>query len=77
MAYPTIGRRDALQVFLRDDAGEFVYVFTLVSQMGLRDMLRLSPVIVEGFSLQVSQAERLTDDAAGAALDAWAQRCLT
>ncbi len=76
VAYPTIGHRDVLQVFLRaNDTGELTFACTLVSGARLRDMLEHSSPIVEGFALQVLPGEQLSMEGVRAGLQAWIQRC--
>jgi hypothetical protein len=75
IAYPTLGHRDVLQVFLRDSGGEPVFACVLVSGARLRDMLTRSSPIVEGFALQVLPSEHLSVESVRAALQSWIERC--
>lgn len=75
IAYPTLGHRDVLQVFLRDSSGEPVFACVLVSGARLRDMLAQSSPIVEGFALQVLPSEHLSVESVRAALQSWIERC--
>lgn len=75
IAYPTLGNRDVLQVFLRDNRGEPVFACVLVSGARLRDMLARSSPIVEGFALQVLPSEHLSVESVRAALQSWIERC--
>jgi hypothetical protein len=76
VAYPTLGYRDVLQVFLRDgNHDDLVFACVLVSGARLREMLAQSSPIVEGFALQVLQTEHLSMEGVRAALQAWVERC--
>ncbi|HEX8109788.1 MAG TPA: hypothetical protein VF516_18785 [Kofleriaceae bacterium] len=75
IAYPTLGHRDVLQVFLRDSGAEPVFACVLVSGARLRDMLTGSSPIVEGFALQVLPSEHLSVESVRAALQSWIERC--
>jgi hypothetical protein len=76
IAYPTLGYRDVLQIFLRDSGGEPMFACVLVSGARLRDMLAQSSPIVEGFALQVLPSEHLSVESVRAALQSWIERCL-
>jgi hypothetical protein len=76
VAYPTLGHRDVLQVFLRaDGTDELTFACALVSGARLRDMLEHSSPIVEGFALQVLPGEQLSMEGVRAGLQAWIERC--
>jgi len=75
IAYPTLGHRDVLQVFLRDSSGELVFACVLLSGARLREMLAQSSPIVEGFALQVLPSEHLSVESVRAALQSWIERC--
>src|SRR5512147_535823 len=61
VAYPTIGHRDVLQLFLRaNGTDELTFACALVSGARLRDMLEHASPIVEGFALQVLPGEQLS-----------------
>lgn len=75
IAYPTLGHRDVLQVFLRDSDGAPLFGCVLVSGARLRDMLAQSSPMVEGFALQVLPSEHLSIESIRAALQSWIERC--
>lgn len=75
IAYPTLGNRDVLQVFLRDSGGGSVFACVLISGARLRDMLARSSPIVEGFAMQVLPSEHLSVESVRAALQSWVERC--
>jgi len=76
VAYPTLGHRDVLQVFLRSDGtDELAFACVLVSGARLRDMLEHSSPVVEGFALQVLPGEQLSMEGVRAGLQAWIERC--
>ncbi|HEY0482335.1 MAG TPA: hypothetical protein VGD37_32665 [Kofleriaceae bacterium] len=76
IAYPTLGYRDVLQVFLRDEGDDdLVFACALVSGARLRDMLAQSSPIIEGFTLQVLPSEHLSVESIRAALQSWIERC--
>jgi hypothetical protein len=75
IAYPTLGHRDVLQVFLKDDQDHLVFACVLISGARLRDMLAQSSPIIEGFALQVLPGEHLSMEGVRAALQAWVERC--
>jgi hypothetical protein len=75
IAYPTLGHRDVLQVFLKDSEDQPVFASVLVSGTRLRDMLAQSSPIIEGFTLQVLPGEHLSMEGVRAALQAWVERC--
>lgn len=78
IAHPTLGHRDVLQVFLRDQdggGGDLVFACVLVSGARLRDMLAQSSPVVEGFALQILPSEHLSVESVRAALQCWIERC--
>lgn len=75
IAYPTLGHRDVLQVFLKDSSDQPVFACVLVSGARLRTMLEASSPIVEGFALQVLPSEHLSIESIRAALQSWIERC--
>lgn len=75
IAYPTLGHRDVLQVFLRDSSGEPVFACVLISGARLRDMLAESSPIVEGFAMQVLPSNHLSIESIRVALQSWIERC--
>jgi hypothetical protein len=75
IAYPTLGHRDVLQVFLRGKDDDLALACVIVTGARLRNMLASSSPIVEGFALQVMQGEQLSVDGLRAAVQAWIERC--
>lgn len=76
IAYPTLGHRDVIQLFLRDsDGDDLVFACVLVSGARLQAMLAQSSPIVEGFALQVLPGEHLSVESIRAALQSWVERC--
>ncbi len=76
LAFPTSGLPGTIQLFLRDEqTGRRIFACVLVTGERLRELLRVSSPLVEGFSLQVMPGERLSMQGIHAGCQAWVERC--
>jgi len=74
IAYPTLGYRDVLQVFLLN-GDDLVFACVLVAGARLREMLAQSSPVIEGFTLQVLSTEHLSMESVRAGVQSWVERC--
>lgn len=72
--YPGIDPPEALHVYVAEPGGTPLFACVLVTEQHVHSMLRESPRVVEGFTLQVAQGTRMTGAALRAALETWGSR---
>ncbi len=73
VAYPTLGARDVLQLYVRDGDDD-LFACVLMTHARLRETLR-EPPFVEGFSHQVIQGDHLSVEGVRTAARVWVERC--
>jgi len=75
-AFPTSGMPGTIQLFLKDEqSGRRIFACVLTTGERLRELLKQRSPLVEGFSLQVMQGERLSMEGIRTGARAWAERC--
>jgi hypothetical protein len=77
VTHRTIDPKDVIQAFFRHrtrSGSEKVFACVVVSTTRLELMLRETPIVVEGHSLQVAPTRTITNSSIRAALRAWMER---
>lgn len=72
-AYPTYRDSNTLKVYIRCD-GAPVFACSLLSMARLRQLLKQTPMFLEGFTTQIVPTERLSVEAIKAAIQQWIER---
>lgn len=71
--YPTYRDSNTLKVYLRSD-GAPVFACSLLPMARLRQLLKQTPMVLEGFTTQIVPTEHLSVEAIKAAIQQWIER---